>query len=58
MHCKIMFNFALRHGLALLQDNRSLALASGIPLHGQLAESTSELHLWYHIYIDLNIQSI
>ena len=22
MHCKIVFNFALRHDLALLQDNR------------------------------------
>ena len=25
MHCKIVFNFALRHDLALLQDNRLLA---------------------------------
>ena len=34
MHCKIVFNFALRHDLALLQDNRLLALhvASWFPL--------------------------
>ena len=25
MHCKIVFNFALHHDLALLQDNRLLA---------------------------------
>ena len=28
MHCKIVFNFALRHDLALLQDNPLLAKAS------------------------------
>ena len=28
MHCKIVFNFALRHDLAFLQDNRLLAKAS------------------------------
>ena len=25
MHCKMVFNFALRHDIALLQDNRLLA---------------------------------
>ena len=27
MHCKKVFNFALRHDVVLLQDNRLLALA-------------------------------
>ena len=41
MHCKIVFNFALRHDVALLQDNRSFAykhLDSHWPMGGVLID--------------------